>query len=83
MCDCWFVQYPKTSQDKTIAEIKVAVQPTGVKVANQYAHSKATAQEVPLWNYAANKVITYVNTKKDPRNNTDGSMVADKETDNV
>lgn len=48
MSGCWFVKHTKTSQDKTIAEMKVATQPTHVKVTNQHAHSTSIAKEVAL-----------------------------------
>ena len=44
MHGCWFVKHIKTSQDKSVGEIKVAAQPTRAKVSNQHAQSKVSLE---------------------------------------
>ena len=80
MRGCWFVKHVKTSQDKSVGEIKVAAQPTRAKVANQHAQSKALAKEKALWNVlAAEEVVAFENDE--PIDESSNTMDIDEETE--
>ena len=55
----WFVKHVRTSQNKSIGEVKVEAQPTRAKVANQHVQSKAIAKEKAIWTLAGKSVVNY------------------------
>ena len=55
----WFVKHVRTSQNKSIGEVKVEAQPTRAKVANQHVQSEAIAKEKAIWTLAGKSVVNY------------------------